>query len=255
MTQPAADPQDLPDPAELPGNGHRAPYRVRFDEATPRGTARTSALLRYAQDVAWAHSDALGFDRAWYRERGLAWLVRAAEVEVLAGIPLGATLDVRTAVVGYRRIWARRRGEFRLDGALVAAIHTDWLLVDGRGRISRIPEVFGTTFPAPPGEIELGRVTLPETPPEALVRQFLVRPHELDPMDHVNNAVYLDWLEESVLAAGGGVDGVPRRYQIEYVAAAEPGAELESHAWQEGAGWAYLVRGMGGDVFRGRLDE
>jgi acyl-CoA thioester hydrolase len=254
VTRAAADPPATPDPLELPGNGHRASYRVRFDEATPGGTARTSALLRYAQDVAWAHSDALGFDRAWYRERGLAWLVRAAEVEVLAGIPLGATLDVGTAVVGYRRIWARRHGEFRLDGALVAAINTDWLLVDGRGRISRIPEVFGTTFPAPPGDIELGRVTLPEAPPTALVRTFSVRPHELDPMDHVNNAVYLDWLEESVLAAGGRVDGVPRHYRIEYAAAAEPGAGLESRAWQDADGWAYLVRGDGGDVFRGRVD-
>jgi acyl-CoA thioester hydrolase len=244
LTGSAADPTD---------NGHRAPYRVRFDEATPRGMARTSALLRYAQDVAWAHSEALGFDRAWYRERGLAWLVRAAEVEVLEQIPLGATLDVGTAVVGYRRIWARRRGEFRHDGALAAVIHTDWLLVDGRGRISRIPEVFGTTFPAPPGDIELGRVTLDDPPPGAAVRQFSVRPQELDPMDHVNNAVYLDWLEESVLAAGGGVDGIPRLYRIEYVAAAEPGAALESRAWQEAGGWAYVVRGNGGDVFRGRL--
>ena len=251
MTRSTADP---PDAGDLPGNGHRAPYRVRFDEATPSGVARTSALLRYAQDVAWAHSDALGFDRAWYRERGLAWLVRAADVEVLEPIPLGATLDVGTSVVGYRRIWARRRGEFRLDGTLVAAIHTDWLLVDGRGRISRIPEVFGTTFPAPPGDIELGRVTLSTPPPGAAVRQFSVRPHELDPMDHVNNAVYLDWLEESVLAAGGGVDVIPRRYRIEYAAAAEPGQELESQAWQEAGGWAYLVRGAAGDVFRGRLD-
>ena len=30
-----------------------------------------------------------------------------------------------------------------------------------------------------------------------------VRPQELDPMVHVNNAVYADWLEEAVIAAGG----------------------------------------------------
>lgn len=240
--------------AEVPGNAHRAPYRVRFDEATPTGTVRTSALLRYAQDIAWAHSEALGFDRAWYRERGLAWLVRAAEVEVLEPIPLGAGLDVSTSVVGYRRIWARRRGEFRLADRLAAVLHTDWLLVDGRGRISRIPEVFGTTFPAPPGDIELGRVSVPEAPPGAAVHRFRVRPHELDPMDHVNNAVYLDWFEESVIAAGGQVDGLPRRYRIEYAAAAEPDTELESTVWPDDLGWAYRVRGEAGDVFRGRLE-
>jgi acyl-ACP thioesterase len=238
-----------------PGNGYRVPYRVRFDEATPGGLVRTSALLRYAQDVAWAHSEALGFDRAWYRERGLAWLVRAAEIEVRSVIPLGATLDVGTSVAGYRRIWARRRGEFRLDGELAAVLHTDWLLVDDRGRISRIPDVFGTSFPAPPAAIELGRVSLPDPPPGTAVRRFAVRPHELDPMDHVNNAVYLDWLEEAVLGEGGRVDAVPRRYRIEYAAAAEGGTELESLAWPDGGGWVYVVRADQGDVFRGRLGE
>jgi hypothetical protein len=43
-------------------------------------------LLRYAQDVAWFHSASRGFDRAWYAERGLTWLVRTAEVSVLERI-------------------------------------------------------------------------------------------------------------------------------------------------------------------------
>ena len=60
-----------------------APYRVRFDEAAPDGLLRTSVLLRYAQDLAWYHSAERGFDRAWYAERGLTWLARAAEVAVL----------------------------------------------------------------------------------------------------------------------------------------------------------------------------
>ena len=65
------------------------PYRVRFDECGPDGLARTSALLRYAQDVAWIHSERLGFDRDWYAARGLTWLVRAAEVAILRAGPAG----------------------------------------------------------------------------------------------------------------------------------------------------------------------
>ena len=88
----------------------RRRYRVRFDEAGPDGRLRTSVLLRYAQDLAWFHSAARGFDRAWYAERGLAWLVRAAEVEVLAGRSRWATSSSGTTqVVGWRRVWARRR--------------------------------------------------------------------------------------------------------------------------------------------------
>lgn len=252
-----------------PANSHRAIYRVRFDESTPSGLARTSALLRYAQDVAWAHSEALGFDRAWYAERGLAWLVRAAELVVLERIPLGSPLDVVTTVVGHRRVWARRRAEIRRgedsggagEAALVAWVHTDWVLIDGRGRITRVPEAFGTTFPAPLSNDTLGRVALPATPPAAARQRFRVRPHELDPMDHVNNAVYVDWLEESVIAAGvadgrgaASIAAIPRRYRLEYPAAAAPDVEIGTETWRDGGGWAHRTTAGGADVLRARLD-
>ena len=97
-----------------------APYRVRFDEAGPDGRLRTSVLLRYAQDLAWYHSAARGFGRAWYAARGITWLVRAAEVAMVAPVPVGADLVGTTQVVGWRRVWARRRTEFRDDdGGLV----------------------------------------------------------------------------------------------------------------------------------------
>ena len=134
----------------VPGleNGFAAGYRVRFDEAGADGRVRTSALLRYAQDIAWRHSEDLGFDRTWYTERGRWWVVRAVELEVLEPVPMGHTLRLATAVLGHRRIWARRRGEFRLAGGTLAAIATtDWVIVDGRGRIVRIPGDFGRRSP------------------------------------------------------------------------------------------------------------
>ncbi len=47
-----------PDPEVV--RGVTIPYRVRFDECGPDGLARSSALLRYAQDVAWVHSEQHG---------------------------------------------------------------------------------------------------------------------------------------------------------------------------------------------------
>jgi acyl-ACP thioesterase len=240
---------------------HEATYRVRFDEAGPDGLLRTSGLLRYAQDVAWLHSTARGFDRDWYGQRQLTWLVRAAELAVLVPVPMGTTLLSRTAVVGQRRVWARRRGEFILpDGSLAGWVHTDWVMIDGRGGLTRIPAIFAEEFRIPESTAQMARVPLPPTPAGAEARQFVVRPHELDPMDHVNNAVYLDWFEEAILAANGGdrsdLTVVPRRYRLEYAAAADPGAQLQDSAWRDdGGAWSYRLKGPDGpDLFRATLD-
>jgi acyl-ACP thioesterase len=239
-----------------------APYRVRFDEAGPDGLARTSVILRYAQDVAWLHSTARGFDRDWYRKRSLTWLVRAAELEILVPVPLGTTIVSRTAVIGQRRVWARRRGEFFLpDGTMTGWVHTDWVMIDGRGTLTRIPEIFAEQFRIPESTGQIGRVPLPPTTPDASRRELAVRPHELDPMDHVNNAVYLDWLEEAILRASPGEGGaalaaIPRRYRLEYAAAADPGTTLADAAWVgDDGGWSYRLSGPDGtDLFRARLD-
>src|SRR6185503_14718992 len=159
---PPLDPGLTGQPARpVPGidNGYLAGYRVRFDEGGPDGHMRTSTLLRYAQDIAWRHSEALGFDRDWYAARGLGWVVRAVELELHAAVPMGHTLRVTTAVVGHRRIWARRYGECRLaDGSLAARVTTDWVILDGRNRIVRIPADFGVAFMNPEVESEILRV-------------------------------------------------------------------------------------------------
>jgi len=222
-------------PVDGVDNGFVAGYRVRFDEAGADGLMRTSALLRYAQDIAWRHSEDLGFDRSWYTERGWWWVVRSVELEVLAPVPMGRTLRVSTAVVGHRRIWARRRGEFRLaEGTLAAVASTDWVIVDEGGRIIRIPGDFGHAFPNVELAADIIRVALPPEPPDGATRLAIrVRPQNLDPMGHVNNAVYLDWLEEAVIEAGApaAATAIPRRVAIEYAASAEPGDALEATAW------------------------
>ena len=243
---------------------HETAYRVRFDEAGPDGVLRTSGLMRYAQDLAWLHSTALGFGREWYAARGLTWLVRAAELVVLAGAPMGTDVRARTQVVGMRRVFARRRGSFHLaDGTLAAWVHTDWVLIDARGALIRIPDVFGEAFRVPETTGQIQRVALPPTPAGAATRSFAGQRHELDPADHVNNAVYLDWLEEAVLAAASpdaaasGIDALPRRYRLEYAAAADAGTVLAGAAWRDEDGtWSYrLTAAEGPEVFRAAIDS
>ena len=216
-------------------DGIAVSYRVRFDEATPAGTVRASALLRYAQDVAWIHSERLGFDRAWYEERGLTWLVRSALLVIEGAAPTGEAVTVETRIVGYRRVWARRRTTFvdRHRRAIGWAF-TDWVIVDRRGQPTRVPDALPALFASPPPSFEPVRVTLSRTPDEAATIATPVRRSDLDPLGHVNNAAYLDYLEDAVAGLPGGpgwLEALPRAYRIEYAQAADPGDRLRAVAW------------------------
>lgn len=235
------------------GNGYLAGYRVRFDEAGPDGQMRTSSLLRYAQDVAWRHSEHLGFDRGWYLSRGLGWVVRGVQLELEAPVPLGHTLRVTTAVVGHRRIWARRMGECRLaDGRLAARVTTDWVLLDGRNRIVRIPDDFGVVFVNPETDSEILRVPAPTGEPVSSTA-LEVRRADLDPLDHVNNAVYVDWLTEALDEAGwhAPAEAPARTIRLEYLASAELGNEVAVELYGEPAAWrARIRRSDGAELLR-----
>ena len=243
--------------------GFSAPFRVRFDEAGPDGRVRTSSLLRYAQDLAWQHSDALGFDRVWYAGRAMTWLVRAAELAVLAPMISGDTLTGSTEVVGWRRVWSRRRTEFRdTAGVLTAWVHIDWVLIDGRGAPLRIPADFQAAFGVPDATFPLARVTLSEPPGGVVGRPVVVRPQELDPLDHVNNAVYADWMDEQVLAVGGhagraAVRRLPRLVRLEYARAAEAGSTVQALTWPDADATAWSCRVDDADgtaLLRARLE-
>lgn len=221
-------------------------YRVRFDECGPDGLARTSSLLRYAQDIAWVHSERKGFGRDWYAARWLAWVVRSAELRILGPVPLGVTLDLTTGVEGQRRVWARRRTVARTaDGTPAFEAHTDWVITGAGGMPVRIPAEFPAAFGVPDGGFEPVKVPLPDAPPGSVAHPIVVRPQDLDPMGHVNNAAYLDYLEETLAAmdpAPRERHALPRMLRIEYLAPARPGARLQATAWRPAPGAAIAWR-------------
>jgi len=93
---------------------------------------------------------------------------------------------------------------------------------------------------------------------DAVERRFHVRRRDLDPLDHVNNSVYLDYFEEALEAAGQGelMRSTPRRYVLDFASSAERDEPLVGRTWPHEGGWAYrLTREDGTDIFRARLER
>ncbi len=234
------------------------PYRVRFEESTSDETMRTAIHLAWAADVAWQHSALLGFGRDWYSERNLFWLVRAVRLDVLKPIATYADVFVSTGVIGYRRVAARRRSEVcSPSGEVLARLEIDWVMINGRGVPTRVPAEFHRFVADGSSTFEMLKVCLPEVPARAAERQFHVRRRDLDPLDHVNNSVYLDYFDEALEVAGasGAARTGPRRYGVEYLAAAAHGEMIVDSVWQHESGFAYrLCRENGTELFRARLE-
>ncbi len=242
------------------------PYRVRFDECGPGGVARASTLARYAQDAAWVHSESLGFDRSWYGARGLTWLVRSIELDIRDPLRMGKSVAVSTEVVGFRRVWAQRRTTFGdAPEAPRAVATTDWAMIDERGRPSRIPTELEEVFGAEPATFTSLRLPSIEIPAGGgpIERSFRVRRRDIDPLDHVNNAVYLDYLDETVVALGmlAHLDRLPRIYRLEFRNSAGPDERLTAYAVEQpvvpgdsvAVGFG-LRSEVGGELVRGRLE-
>ena len=214
-------------------------YRVRFDEADANGWLRPSGLLRFAQDMAWRHSEEAGFDRRWYDERDMSWLVRNVQLDIRSLATYGDVLLVSTEVVGSRQVWVRRRSEMvrvaSSDGPterdLLAVVETDWVLLTIAGRPAKVPPEIARYF-APTRPFTRDRIVLPEATGAVARLSTRVRPLDVDPMRHMNNAAYVDMVDDALgrLPDGTGI-GRPDCYRVGYTAPALPGTAIEIACW------------------------
>jgi acyl-CoA thioester hydrolase len=209
------------------------------------GELRSATLLRFLQETATRASTDAGFDAAYYAGRGTHWLVRRTLLTQFAPIRHGDDLEATTWIADFRRVRSRREYEVRAGERLVTRAWTDWVYVStASGRPRRIPAEMQDAF-AHDGAPALERPPFPEAPPppDAARTVRRVELHELDALQHVNNAAYVHYVEQAAqdadarsgwslpaqLAAGGRFR--PVGHDLEYLDAAMYGDEITVHTW------------------------
>ncbi|HLF29104.1 MAG TPA: acyl-CoA thioesterase [Anaerolineae bacterium] len=237
-------------------------FRVRSTDCDALGHVNHAVYARYLQEAAIEASADAGYDTAWYDRHALSWLIRRSLIEYLQPARYGDELDIITYVANVRRVRSQRNYAIvRVrDGAPVAQAATDWAFIDQRaGAPARIPAEVGTTFlpdgPDPNAQPVIDPAHLPHaSPPNAYHTTRRVHYYEMDENQHVNNAVYLNYLEQATIdaAASVGLDlprllelggvFVVRRHDIEYLRPARYGDTLDIAAWIGGVGRSSVRR-------------
>ena len=113
------------------------------------GHASNIAYVRWIQDVAVAHSEAVGLDLAAYQRLGAVFVVVRHEVDYLRPAFRGEDLEARTWIPNVMAAKCMRATEIVrcLDGALLAKSLTSWGFVEvATGRPRRIPEDVRAAF-------------------------------------------------------------------------------------------------------------
>ncbi len=182
---------------------HIEKFRVRYVECDAYGHVNNASYLRYMQEAAFGASAAVGYDVKRYDELGQYWLVRETEIEYFKPLVYGDEFELKTWVADFRRVRSRRSYEFHKPGSdeLIARGMTDWVYLDRvTQRPTAVPPEMVQAF-LPEGEniVRQSRESFPQPPappPEVFKMRRRVMWQDIDQAQHVNNAIYLSYVED-----------------------------------------------------------
>ncbi|MDZ7345122.1 MAG: thioesterase [candidate division KSB1 bacterium] len=224
-------------------------FRVRHYELDAFNQVNNAVYAHYMQAAAIEASTDAGYSPAWYREHGVGWVIRQLTIRYHQQATYGDELEVTTWVSDMKRVTSNREYDItRLgDGARIARARVNWVYIDLRtGQPARIPQEFFAAFD-PSNELEELDIRLQKS--RSTDDSFRYRSHrrvqtyEVDTAHHVNNAVYLNWIEQAyfdaVRAAGYPVEQTREQgwlvlqggHDIEYFEPAFDNDEIEIVSW------------------------
>jgi len=224
------------------------PLTVSLYDLDVRYQVPCSTLFRYFEETAMRGSSHFGFTLDWYRQRKQFWVIRTLRMERVCAPGYGDQLEIRTWISAMARVRSDRNYEIRRvrDGQLIARGIANWVFIDEQQKMpTRIDPEIVAMFDKheEPVLAPLLKLSLhPEASTgfehsSSRIAQF----YEADSAQHINNAVYVDWVEEAVrdaVRAMGyplALDGSTPlpwfyRHSLEYVKAALPCDAVEIRA-------------------------
>ena len=122
---------------------------VVAEDCDELGHVNNVTWVRFVVELAVAHSNAIGFDAARYRELGAVWIVHRHEIDYRAPALPAELLEEETWVAEMRGARCVRSSRIRrpADGALLLEAATTWVWADVRsGRPRRIPDLVHAAF-------------------------------------------------------------------------------------------------------------
>ncbi|WP_161982493.1 acyl-[acyl-carrier-protein] thioesterase [Dictyobacter alpinus] len=214
-------------------------YTARYDEGDCYGHLTPSAFLRYTQDIAALDAEDIQLPGDGY------WIIKRTVISFAAPVQMHTRLEMQTYGMSFSRITAQRGYEARIasngqDEPVITA-RSLWVYVDKRGRPTRLPAGTAEIW-LPDGPLaaqpEPAFPVFPDNEPESAA--VTVRFSDVDLMRHMNNAAYVEALDNAAWESYARVGLTPDnavlnalQYDIEYLDSALLGEKLTIKTWLE----------------------
>ena len=188
-------------------------FRVRWSEINSNGQVGPASYLRYLVETAsdWGAAQ-LGVDN--FEALGHVWVIRETEFTLFRPLRFNDVFEFTIWLVKWQRVRGTRAFELKLkdSGEVVAQGAQQIVYLDRHSmRPTTPPEHFTELF-----QIDNPRVfphqrfpKVPPPPEAAFVMQRQVEWQDLDMVEMVNNAVYVDYAEEITARALAAVEWSP----------------------------------------------
>ena len=226
-------------------------YTIRGIELDASRFVSPGWLSRIFEDTRWRV-----FAMEGYALRGMmtGGVARAGTYEYVAPLAFGEEIDITTWVarVGRTSFDFAHRIARRSDGTVAALARMTIVNLgpNGPAPVDPLVESYVVDDPAPPVR------PFPEGPRnDAWSREWIVRPSDQDSFQHVNQARYVDYIDDTrwFAAEAGAAAGLRGRLDgltVEYVREAHAGDRVRMETWPTGEGArAYeLTRMADGEV-------
>ncbi len=222
-------------------------FRVRWSEVDASGQVSPASYLRYLVETAydWAIAGGLG-EADGSNPLGILWMIRETRFYFLQPLAYNEIFDFTIWMVSWQRVRGTRAFELvrKSDGVVIAQGTQQIVSLDADMRPMNLPEHLLENYRLElPRQFPTQRFPTLSVPASARTTQHHVEWTDLDQMQHVNNAIYLDYVEEAAardFASRGWSPATlkahhltvaPRRIHIQYASPALWGETLQQTTW------------------------
>lgn len=176
-------------------------YKISKDECNQNKTLTISNLFNYLQDIMSRNVNYLGAGSEYHHQRNLAWVFVDYEVNITNLPKQGDIINVGTIPFSFKRFYAFRKYEITdNEGNVLVTAIGKFVLINfiSKEIVSPSSEVIKQFKMLNKEQVAL-KISKQEKVDElVLIKKIEVKNRDIDENNHVNNAVYLDYVEDDL---------------------------------------------------------